>query len=77
MARMSTSSASAATIPIIDIGPYLRPPKLPEGFTDVAAAKATTARDLRLACETWGFFYVKNHGADDLLVEKAHEVARR
>lgn len=64
-------------LPVIDIGAFLRPPQLPEGIEDVEAAKAETAARLRDACTDWGFFYVKNHGVDESLVEGVHGMARR
>jgi isopenicillin N synthase-like dioxygenase len=64
-------------LPVIDIGAFLCPPKLPEGIVDVEAAKAETAAKLRDACTDWGFFYVKNHGVEKSLVEGVHDMARR
>jgi len=64
-------------LPIIDIGAFLEPPRIPGPVTpeSVASAKEATARDLARACEDWGFFYVRNHGVDEALVARAHTMA--
>ena len=49
-------------IPVIDLGPYLA--------GDPAATDAT-ARALGGACETIGFFFVRNHGVDQQVIDRA------
>lgn len=60
--------AALATLAILDLGPYLR------GEPD---ALATLAAEIKYACETVGFFYIKNHGVSDALLENAFAQSRR
>jgi len=53
---------------IIDLGPYL------SGAND---AQKDLAAEIKYACETIGFFYIKNHGIPDSLVENAFAQSRR
>ena len=55
-------------IPIIDIGPYLR---------DEAGAIDLLAQKLKNACEQVGFFYIRNHGIPEDVIEIAFNQNRR
>ena len=57
-----------ATIPVLDVGPYLA------GATD---ARERLAGLLREACESVGFYYLVNHGVSQDLIDLAFEEARR
>jgi isopenicillin N synthase-like dioxygenase len=56
------------SIPTLDIGPL---------FGDDAAARLATARAIGHACETVGFFYIRNHGVPDDLIANAYDLSRR
>lgn len=55
-------------IPVIDIGAMLG---------DDEQAKKATAKQIRDAAVNVGFFYVKNHGVSEDVIEAAHETATR
>jgi isopenicillin N synthase-like dioxygenase len=55
-------------IPVIDIGALQG--QDPEAFADVS-------RQIGQACETVGFFYIKNHGIEAALIERTYVNARR
>ena len=57
-----------SSIPVIDIS-ALR--------GDDAAAAMATADEIGRACETVGFFYIKNHGVPEGLIERTYELSRR
>lgn len=59
-------------IPVIDTAPLLADEQ--QGSAEGAAA---VARDLRRAAETVGFFYIRNHGIPETLLDEAFALARR
>jgi len=59
---------SGLTIPVIDLGPCLA--------GDRAALEAT-ARALGEACETIGFFFVRNHGVDPKTIDRVFRECER
>jgi isopenicillin N synthase-like dioxygenase len=59
---------TAARIPIIDYGPY---------FQGRSGALSMLAEAVRDACENVGFFYIRNHGVSEVLVESAFAASRR
>jgi isopenicillin N synthase-like dioxygenase len=66
-AKMSTIQSSVAmkpglSIPVLDLGPAL---------SGDPSALAATATALREACETIGFFFVRNHGVDQPIIDRA------
>ncbi len=68
---MSTHSAqtlSAATLPVIDVS-GLRSPEKP--------ARMDVAAQLRSACADKGFFYIREHGIPEHLIERAFDATRR
>ncbi len=62
------SAAAEAQIPVIDLGPYLR--REPSGLSRLAD-------ELRDVCTGVGFFYIKNHGVTDEIIQNAFEQNRR
>jgi isopenicillin N synthase-like dioxygenase len=56
------------SIPTVDIAPL---------FGDDRGARLATAKTIGQACETVGFFYIRNHGVDEALIENAYELSRR
>ena len=60
--------AAASAIPVIDYGRY---------FAGEAGALGDLARAVRHACENVGFFYIRNHGVAEALVERAFAASRR
>jgi isopenicillin N synthase-like dioxygenase len=65
---VSDAEAAAAAIPIIDCGPF---------FAGEPGALQRVATGLADACESVGFFYVRNHSVDEALIECAFAAARR
>jgi isopenicillin N synthase-like dioxygenase len=65
---VSDPEAASAAIPVLDYGPY---------FAGEAGALEALASALRQACESVGFFYIRNHGVPDALVERAFAASRR
>jgi isopenicillin N synthase-like dioxygenase len=60
--------ATGETIPILDLGPCL---------AGEPGAELRLARELRLACETVGFYFIVNHGVPQSLIDRAFaETAR-
>lgn len=56
------------SIPTIDIGSL---------FGDDRPAFEATAKEIAFACETIGFFYIKNHGISSDLIERTYDQAKR
>ena len=67
-AEMGAKLMAFSSIPVIDIS-ALR-------GDDMAAAKAA-ADEIGRACETVGFFYIKNHGVPEALIQRTYELSRR
>ncbi|KAF2098373.1 Clavaminate synthase-like protein [Rhizodiscina lignyota] len=59
-----------ATLPIIDIAPYLAPSSTPESRHD-------TAQLLHRACTDTGFFYLTGHGITSATTDRILDLARR
>jgi isopenicillin N synthase-like dioxygenase len=57
-----------AHLPVIDVGGL---------FSDDSAVRAAVARQMRLACENTGFFYVANHGIDPALIARTFAESKR
>jgi isopenicillin N synthase-like dioxygenase len=55
-------------IPILDLGPYL---------ADEPGALEKVADELRTVSETIGFYYIRNHGIDEGLIDEAYHQAAR
>jgi isopenicillin N synthase-like dioxygenase len=68
VAEMGAKRIEVSDIPVIDIS-ALR-------GTDPAALKATVA-EIAEACEDVGFFYIKNHGIPEALIERTYELSRQ
>lgn len=60
--------AALAQLPIIDLGPY---------FKGEAGALDRLAAEVRGACETTGFFYIKNHDVPQALIDATFEQHKR
>jgi isopenicillin N synthase-like dioxygenase len=60
--------ASGLSIPVLDLGPYL---------AGEPAARERLARALGEACETIGFFFVRNHGIPQSLIDRAFAECER
>ena len=56
------------TLAILDIGPFL---------DGQYSALDRLALEIRYACETIGFFYIKNHGIANPVIEEAFAQSRR
>jgi isopenicillin N synthase-like dioxygenase len=67
-AEMGAKLIAFHEIPVIDIS-ALR-------GADPAALKATAA-EIGRACETVGFFYIKNHGVPGALIERTYQLSRQ
>ena len=61
-------AALAAAIPVIDYGPY---------FAGASGALDRVAAEVAFACEKVGFFYAKNHGVPEGVIERAFAASRR
>lgn len=68
VAEMGAKLLAFSAIPVVDIGPL---------FGDDRAAMEATAREIGQACETVGFFYIKNHGVSEALIERTYALSRR
>lgn len=66
--RSTLDHAGKMQIPIIDLGPFLG---------GAPGAEAATAGALREACEGLGFFFVRNHGVDQALIDMAFAACQR
>jgi isopenicillin N synthase-like dioxygenase len=64
----SVRTAAFDEIPIVDFAGLLR---------HESGAKLAAARAIRNACETVGFFYIRNHGIAEADVEQIFDVGRR
>jgi isopenicillin N synthase-like dioxygenase len=60
--------ATLAAIPVLDYGPC---------FAGEAGALARLAREVAEACETIGFFYIRNHGVAEAVVDRAFAASKR
>jgi len=67
LGMMGAKPAAFETIPTIDISPL---------FGDDGDAKAATAREIGRACEAIGFFYIKNHGVPEALIDRTYGLSR-
>jgi isopenicillin N synthase-like dioxygenase len=61
-------TAAAATVPVIDFGPY---------FAGEPGALEALAVPLRYACKNIGFFYALNHGVPQEIVDRAFAASRQ
>ena len=61
-------ASAAATIPVIDHGPY---------FTGEPGALQHLAEQVRYACENIGFLYVLNHGVPQEIIDRGFAASRR
>ncbi|MGC3963454.1 MAG: 2-oxoglutarate and iron-dependent oxygenase domain-containing protein [Rhodocyclaceae bacterium] len=68
MHKESTATRPAPTLPLIDVAAL-------RGADE--AARRAVGHQLRDACETRGFFYIKNHGIAPELIARAFEEAER
>lgn len=68
MSYASATAISAHSIPVIDMGPLA-------GGGD--AAIAAVGQALLHAAQTVGFFYVRNHGVPDALIDRTYALSRR
>ena len=59
--EMGAKLLAFSEIPVIDIGALVG---------DDPAAKAATVAEIGRACETVGFFYIKNHGVPQSLIDR-------
>ncbi len=66
--RDASPRGSFTEIPVIDLAP--------SSGTDPRAL-AALAEEIRLACSRVGFFYVKNHGVAQDVIDRAYAAARR
>jgi isopenicillin N synthase-like dioxygenase len=60
------AAASAEDVPVLDLGPLL-------AGEDITAL----AREIRQACEGMAFFYIRNHGVPQTVIDDAFEASRR
>jgi isopenicillin N synthase-like dioxygenase len=66
MTQAACRAASAEEVPILDLSVLAQPGGI-----------AALAAQLRQACVTTGFFYVKNHGIPEELVQRTFETTKR
>lgn len=59
---------AASSVPVIDIAALL-------SNTSEASVRSVAA-EIRAACETWGFFYISNHGVPLPLIREMESVSR-
>ena len=64
----SVRTAAFEEIPIIDFAAAL---------SDEPGAKSQAAKAIREACETVGFFYIRNHGVPEADIERIFDIGRR
>lgn len=62
------TKATFTKIPVIDIGRL---------YSNDIVARKSVAREIVHACENVGFFYIKNHGIDEHLINATLESNRR
>jgi isopenicillin N synthase-like dioxygenase len=62
--RDTVARESFTEIPIIDVAPL---------FSDDPAARQKLADEIRLACMRVGFFYIKNHGVPQAIIDRAYD----
>jgi isopenicillin N synthase-like dioxygenase len=67
----SDPDAALAQLPIIDLGPYFSSEPGETGALDALAAQMADA------CERTGFFYIKNHGVPQTLIDETFAQSRR
>ncbi len=67
-AEMGAKTMAFSSIPVIDISAL-------RGGDPVAAM--ATADEIGRACETVGFFYIKNHGVPEALIQRTYDLSRR
>jgi isopenicillin N synthase-like dioxygenase len=58
-------------VPVIDISSLFL-----ENDSTNAAAIESVAREIRAACESWGFFYIRNHRIDQSLIDELESLSR-
>ena len=63
-----STAMSTRRLPVVDLQPFL--------FGD-AAARHAVARDIAIACEAYGFFYLRGHGIPADTIAGGFESARR
>lgn len=68
VAEMGAKLLPFSAIPVIDIAAL---------FGDDPIAKQATAAEIGTACETIGFFYIKNHGVPQSLIDRTYELSRQ
>jgi isopenicillin N synthase-like dioxygenase len=66
--RVKDLAAAAATVPVIDFGPY---------FAGEPGALEQLAEQLGYACKNIGFFYALNHGVAPEIVDRAFAASRQ
>ena len=75
--------AALAQLPIIDLGPYFNgsnssdPSSNGPNANSKDGALAALASKIGAACETTGFFYIKNHGVSDTVIDRAFAEHKR
>jgi isopenicillin N synthase-like dioxygenase len=67
-APMGARTLPFSSIPVIDISTL--------GGSDIEAMRAT-ADEIGRACETVGFFYIKNHGVPQALIDRTYALSRQ
>ena len=65
---ITTTTFSALSLPIIDLKPILQTDS-DGNYSNQEEAKFVVDQ-IGKACERFGFFYIKNHGIDEELVDK-------
>lgn len=68
VAEMGAKMLAFSSIPVIDISALRGSDR---------AALAATAAEIGRACETVGFFYIKNHGVPEELIARTYDLSRR
>ena len=66
MAYATAKQISESEIPVIDLAPI---------FSDDTAGYERVAREMRVAAESLGFFYIKNHGVPEDIIEHTQALA--
>jgi isopenicillin N synthase-like dioxygenase len=73
MSQLATGALAENEIPILDLGPYLAG----DNEASRTAALDRLGRELYRASTEVGFYYLKNHGIPQALVERTFEEAKR